>query len=830
MSKFKRALSTFLAAVVLISCFGITSFMTSAEGGTPATLPGDEQDETLKNGDGNGEGGAEEIFVVEFHSLTNKLFRYDNYTSSVEGIRNIDTTYATITPTVVKDDAGVVTSVTISAEQFAAIAPPAEVPMGFSAFLGWGATENANDDLVITDTSAGYTFDIATGTKVDTTTTFKLYAKFADIGAGSLSLKTGGNYYDALAYSADALSPLNMLPAAVLGNTNTEQNGNGTSTTETAGLNGSKTAQWEDYASRIGSIQFELSINDVQMSSDTDVIILLDKSTSMNNIYLGNNILAWPSAVLAVEDLAELLIGNGNTNNNRVALVQFAGNTINSFNFQNNYDEFISDFVTTSPSAAHLFRDDNGNIIYDHDNHIPDGITVENPSGDGTNFTVALEQAKIFAESRAESDREVVILMVSDGKPEAHTGFDLPYSGQMRHWTKTFNEITYHAVTQLASEDQTNPAVIANNGMSVINSGFAPVINTIGIYKDTEQLKALSTATGGSHSVMGWNNANDISSMSQMISDIFDGEQASHSEITDTVITDVITADFEILIDATHPITLTDNGTAIPLTENTDATLDLYEYQIETIDYNGETRQQIQVNIGTVDKNSSILKFFIVATDLGMPAAFYPTNEEHIVEYKEGEEEKSRNDLGDPELQVLGEIEQPPIQPVIEENDPPVDPPVVPVIPPVEPDDEEEEDPIVIPDPEPPLDDGPDEVVIDDPQAPLSSGAAWALLNLILTVLTALTSIYLLINYFKERKDENGEKDENYKRRGFFRGFSVVVALAAIIAFILTEDMTLPMIWTDKWTILMAAIAFVQAVVLAIVKKQSKDDEEVYAK
>jgi uncharacterized membrane protein len=44
--------------------------------------------------------------------------------------------------------------------------------------------------------------------------------------------------------------------------------------------------------------------------------------------------------------------------------------------------------------------------------------------------------------------------------------------------------------------------------------------------------------------------------------------------------------------------------------------------------------------------------------------------------------------------------------------------------------------------------------------------------------------------------------------------------------FILTEDMRNPMVFVDRWTILMAAIALVQAVLALFCKKSYKEEEE----
>ena len=131
------------------------------------------------------------------------------------------------------------------------------------------------------------------------------------------------------------------------------------------------------------------------------------------------------------------------------------------------------------------------------------------------------------------------------------------------------------------------------------------------------------------------------------------------------------------------------------------------------------------------------------------------------------------------------------------------------------------------PEPEP-------EVIEDEetPLAPMPTGA-WALVNLILMLLTVLASLLLLIGYLGKKKhterDEYGNKRIDYTRnkKGFWRVASLIPAIAAVIAFVLTENMKLPMIMVDRWTLLMAVIAVLQLIVAVMSKKQkeSQDDE-----
>lgn len=64
------------------------------------------------------------------------------------------------------------------------------------------------------------------------------------------------------------------------------------------------------------------------------------------------------------------------------------------------------------------------------------------------------------------------------------------------------------------------------------------------------------------------------------------------------------------------------------------------------------------------------------------------------------------------------------------------------------------------------------------------------------------------------------------KRKGIIRLLSVVPTVVSIIAFISTENIWNPMVWVDKWTVLMMVIAIVQAIVAIFTKKSHKDKEK----
>ena len=121
---------------------------------------------------------------------------------------------------------------------------------------------------------------------------------------------------------------------------------------------------------------------------------------------------------------------------------------------------------------------------------------------------------------------------------------------------------------------------------------------------------------------------------------------------------------------------------------------------------------------------------------------------------------------------------------------------------------------------------------LDEPAAPAAApSGAWALINLIATVLTAIISILLIGLWFINRKDEeeeNGEEstEEKTHRKPVLRILGIIPAIVAVIVFILTEDLSLPMQMIDKYTVLMILFLAVEAAIAILAKKTREEDEE----
>ncbi|WP_308170697.1 InlB B-repeat-containing protein, partial [[Clostridium] innocuum] len=126
--------------------------------------------------------------------------------------------------------------------------------------------------------------------------------------------------------------------------------------------------------------------------------------------------------------------------------------------------------------------------------------------------------------------------------------------------------------------------------------------------------------------------------------------------------------------------------------------------------------------------------------------------------------------------------------------------------------------------------------VPDNPTPKAGSEDSWALINLLCAGGTVLLGLILLLSKLKKEEDEEDDKtsamankddeqSERYKRRKWLRLASTITAIVSVIAFFLTEDITLPMILMDKWTLLMAAFLIVQIIFVLFGRKWKELDE-----
>ena len=112
---------------------------------------------------------------------------------------------------------------------------------------------------------------------------------------------------------------------------------------------------------------------------------------------------------------------------------------------------------------------------------------------------------------------------------------------------------------------------------------------------------------------------------------------------------------------------------------------------------------------------------------------------------------------------------------------------------------------------------------------------AWALVNLILTVVGLLLVVATLIRAQRQKSshDEylppeyNEEKEEERRKQsGAWRIVALILCAAGIIIFLFTEDMRNPMTLIDRWTLVNAVIFVAEAICIGIASKRKKEESE----
>ncbi len=121
---------------------------------------------------------------------------------------------------------------------------------------------------------------------------------------------------------------------------------------------------------------------------------------------------------------------------------------------------------------------------------------------------------------------------------------------------------------------------------------------------------------------------------------------------------------------------------------------------------------------------------------------------------------------------------------------------------------------------------------IGDTNIPLAAaGGHWALVNLLLTIFTVLSTVVLAIGHFiqKHKEREGTEEDAqqhqtSVKRKTVAIICSALVSILSMVVFLLTENMNLPMALFDYWSILMLVMSVAQVLffVLAHAKRTNQ--------
>lgn len=122
----------------------------------------------------------------------------------------------------------------------------------------------------------------------------------------------------------------------------------------------------------------------------------------------------------------------------------------------------------------------------------------------------------------------------------------------------------------------------------------------------------------------------------------------------------------------------------------------------------------------------------------------------------------------------------------------------------------------------------------ETPKAKGTTTSSWALFNLLCAAITVVLAVFILVSKRRREEDEDknnmaykNEEDKKEEKRGLaMRGVSVILALLAVVIFILTEDITQPMILFDAWSLLMLVITVVQVVTVMIARRWKQSENE----
>lgn len=108
--------------------------------------------------------------------------------------------------------------------------------------------------------------------------------------------------------------------------------------------------------------------------------------------------------------------------------------------------------------------------------------------------------------------------------------------------------------------------------------------------------------------------------------------------------------------------------------------------------------------------------------------------------------------------------------------------------------------------------------------APEQTGT-WAFINLLTVFINFILSIILLLMIYINNRKEDDETE--VKNKILMRICTLIIAIISGIVFLLTEDMTLPMVLIDEWTPLMIIILVFNIIAAILSRRKIKEKEEI---
>lgn len=121
---------------------------------------------------------------------------------------------------------------------------------------------------------------------------------------------------------------------------------------------------------------------------------------------------------------------------------------------------------------------------------------------------------------------------------------------------------------------------------------------------------------------------------------------------------------------------------------------------------------------------------------------------------------------------------------------------------------------------------------VEEAAVPLAANSQWALMNLILSIASAVMALIMVISFAigkRQEEDEYAQTDDRKDRsRNGLKFLGLIPAIGSFILFLLTENMSNPMVLTDRWTLLTAILSVVTLALMILVKnRKDKKDREI---
>jgi len=121
---------------------------------------------------------------------------------------------------------------------------------------------------------------------------------------------------------------------------------------------------------------------------------------------------------------------------------------------------------------------------------------------------------------------------------------------------------------------------------------------------------------------------------------------------------------------------------------------------------------------------------------------------------------------------------------------------------------------------------------VEEAAVPLAASSQWALMNLILSIASAAMALIMVISFAigrRQKEDEYAQTDDRKDRsRNGLKFLGLIPAIGSFILFLLTENMSNPMVLTDRWTLLTAILSAVTLALMILVKnRKDKKDREI---